>query len=293
MAWNESGGDGENPWKNRKNQGPPDLDKLFGQFSKRLRGALKNGGDGNGSGSSSKPIGFLLGILFVGVLVIWLLSGFFIVRPAEEAAILRFGLYIEKVGPGLHWIPPIIEKAYRVDTVLVHDYIYQSEMLTKDERIIDVKISVQYRYADPEAFLFNVATPISSLQEATASALRQVIGHNVMDEILTNGRALIKQQVITQLTATLDRYHTGIVIADVNLQSAVPPAQVQDAFDDAIRAQEDERRYKRQAEAYRKQIIPAAYGKARSVMAKAEAYRRNVQLEACLLYTSPSPRDRG
>ena len=282
MARNESGDN--DPWKNRKkNQGPPDLDKLFGQFHQRLRGLLKegNGSGGNTSGSSENAsLGIILGIVFFGIIIIWLLSSFYIVHPAEEAVVLRFGRYVETQGPGLHFAPTFIEKAYKIDTILVHDFIYKSDMLTKDESIIDVEISVQYRRSDPEAFLFNVANPVMSLKEASASALRQVIGHNDIDDVLTNGRALVKQQVKTQLKTILALYNTGIDIVDVNLQSAVPPAQVRDAFDDAIRAQEDQRRYKRQAEAYRKQIIPAAYGQARSVIAHASAYQRKVQLAA-------------
>lgn len=281
MAGNDSGGNGNDPWNNRKkDQGPPDLDKLFGQFQKRLRGAMGGRGSSSIKGPSNLSFTIIFTLIFVAILIIWFLSGFYVVKPAEQAAVLRFGRYVEQQGPGLHWIPSIIEKVYKVNTEMIHQYPYRSEMLTGDESIIDVQISVQYRFADPEAFLFNVANPVESVQQATASALRQVVGHNNMDDILTKGRELIKQQVKAQLDSTLAGYHTGIQITDVNLQSAVPPAQVRDAFDDAIRAQEDERRYKRQAEAYRKQILPAAHGEARSVLAKAEAYKRNVNLQA-------------
>lgn len=279
---NDSGGDHHNPWNNRqKEQGPPNLDKLFGQLQKRIRLAMKRGPKlspaGSGFGASFALIG---SILLFGVIIIWALSGFYIVRPAEEAVVLRFGEYMLSQGPGLHWLPPLVEKVEKVDTQMIHQYTYRSEMLTRDESIIDVEISVQYRYADPKAFLFKVADPVASLEQATASALRQVIGHNNMDDILTKGRTLVKQAVKATLTKTLATYHTGIEITDVNLQSAVPPEQVRDAFDDAIRAQEDERRYKRQAEAYRKQILPAAEGKAQAVLAEAEAYDRNVRLQA-------------
>jgi len=278
MSGNDSG---QNPWNSRKKQqGPPDLDKLFSQFQKRLRSAVTGKSSGAGGSSSQFPLSFILYLILFGVFVIWLLSGFYVVKPAEQAAVLRFGRYVEKQGPGLHWLPSIIEKAYKVNTEMIHQYPYRSEMLTGDESIIDVQISVQYRHADPDAFLFNVADPVQSVQQATASALRQVVGHNDMDDILTKGRQIIKQQVKQVLVSTLSNYHTGIQITDVNLQSAIPPAQVRDAFDDAIRAQEDERRYRRQAEAYRKQILPAAHGKARSIAAEADAYQRNVRLEA-------------
>lgn len=283
MAKNDSGGDND-PWNSRKKeQGPPDLDKLFSQFQKRLRGVVGSGNSSSmnsGRNSTNFSSGLIFSLIAAAVLTIWCLSGFYVVRPAEQAAVLLFGRYVEQQGPGLHWLPSLIEKAYKVNTEMIHQYPYRSEMLTEDESIVDVQISVQYRFANPEKFLFNVADPIESVQQATASALRQVVGHNTMDDIMTKGRELVKQQVKRQLNLTLAEYETGIEITDVNLQSAVPPAQVRDAFDDAIRAQEDERRYRRQAEAYRKQILPAAYGKAQSVLAKAQAYERNVRLEA-------------
>ncbi len=282
MANNDSGGEGNNAWNNRKNdQIPPDLDKLVGQLQQRLREVMRRGKSSTNKSPFSAPGStMLLSLICVGVLAIWFLSGFYVVRPAEQAAILRFGRYVGCQGPGLHWLPAVFEKAYKMNTEMVHQFPYRSEMLTQDESIIDVQISVQYRYGDPQAFLFNVADPIASLQEATASALRQVVGRNNIDDILTKGRQLVKQQVKQQLGSILQPYNMGIEITDINLQSAIPPAQVRDAFDDAIRAQEDERRYKRQAEAYRKQILPAAYGKAKSILAEAQAYERNASLRA-------------
>jgi membrane protease subunit HflK len=153
-------------------------------------------------------------------------------------------------------------------------------MLTKDQNIVDVSVAVQYRISDPQAYLFNVANPSQSLQEATASSLRQVIGNTTLDEVLTTGRATVRQEVVDQLKKVLAPYNSGIEITDVALQPAKAPTEVKAAFDDAIKAQEDEQRYQNQAEAYANDVVPIAQGQAKRLIAEADAYKEQVVLQA-------------
>lgn len=289
MAWNEPGGkkNEHDPWSGKdKSNTPPDLDKIFNSFQKKMSKVFSGGnGNGNGGGKGLNPrpdkSSMFLGLLaLAGLVIIWALFGFFIVRPAEEAVILRFGKYVETVEPGLHWVPPIIEAQYRVNEQQVDSYSYSSEMLTEDENIVSVSIAVQYRRADAEAYLFNVVNPVWSLQQATASALRQVIGNTTLNAILTSGRTDVEQQVRAQIETLVTKYETGLEVTDVVLQPAKPPAAVESAFDDAIKAQEDEERYKNIAEAYSKQVIPEAKGQAKRILAEAEAYQQQVVLNS-------------
>jgi modulator of FtsH protease HflK len=281
MGWNES--EGKDPWNNRKKQpNAPDLDKLLSNFQKKIAGVINQGkgGDGAGNGSDDKVFTFFAVAAFLFVLVIWAMSGFFTVKPSEEVVILRFGRYLTAVSPGLHWIPRGIESTYRVDVQQVESYEYPAEMLTKDENIVKVAIAVQYRKADPKAYLFNVDDPIESLRQATASALRQVIGGNDLTQILTSGRTRIALAVEEHLKMLLDSYGTGLEIIKVAMQPAKAPDAVQDAFDDAIKAQEDEQRYVKQAEAYRLQVLPQAEGQSKRLLADARAYREQVVFNA-------------
>ncbi len=295
MPWNESGDDKpkKDPWGNSKkpdNQnGPPDLDEALKQLKNKLN-ALLGGKKANknafsGGGSSSNDDGFnitkglIIGLVSL-VLIIWALSGIFIVSPAERGIILRLGKYTSDVGPGPHWIPRFIDTNYLVNVQRVDSYSYSSEMLTRDENIVSVSVAVQYRIANARDFLFNVTNPKSSLEQATASALRQVIGNTTLDEILTTGRETVRQDVEKQLQDILKRYNTGILIVDVNLQPAKPPEQVTDAFDDAIKAREDEQTYINKANAYERQVSAEAQGTSARLIQEAEAYRKEVILQA-------------
>ena len=284
MAWNEPGK--QDPWKSGKNQRPPDLDKLFKQFQQKLKGVIKNtDDDGNYGGGENGPptagvIFSIISTVSVIILAIWFFMGFYLVKAPEKGVVLRFGEYTKTVGAGLHWLPVLIDTVIKVNTKEIDTYTYAADMLTEDENIVSVEMSVQYQKTNPEAFLFNVADPIGSLQQATASALRQVIGHTKLDAVLTYGKEEVRNSAQKQLINLLHVYKTGITVTDVNLQPAKAPEEVKDAFDDAIKAQEDEQRFIKQARAYENQIIPAAYGKGKRLVAGANAYQQQVVLLA-------------
>lgn len=279
MGWNDSDKE-KDRWNNK--DGPPDIDEALKRLQAKLRKVFfKTSGPSKNNSADDNGGGLLLGAIIVFVaFILWALSGIFIVDPAERAAILRFGKYVETVGPGPHWIPRLISSKVLVNVDRVSDYSYTAQMLTKDENLVSVAVVVQYRIGDLEAYLFNVADPIESLQQATSSALRQVVGHTTLDEIITEGREAWGNSVQQSLIEILASYKTGIMVVNVSPQPARAPENVQDAFDDAIKAQEDEKRFKEQARAYEARVVPIAEGNAKRIIAEAQADATQVVLRS-------------
>ncbi len=147
-------------------------------------------------------------------------------------------------------------------------------MLTQDENVVRVEMEVQYKVVNPRDYLFSTPNPENSLRQATDSALRMVIGHSKMDDILTSGREVVRQNTWTELDAILKAYNLGLVIVDVNFKDARPPEEVKDAFDDAIAAQEDEVRYVNEAKAYESEVEPRARGQVNRMIQEATAYKQ-------------------
>lgn len=285
MGWNEPGSD-KDPW-NGKSQQPPDLDEALKQLKAKLRKVFNKSKRPNGSNLdskgprfSSRGEGLFVSALGGLILILWAISGIFIVDPAEQAVILRFGKYIKTVGPGPHWIPRLIDSKIVLNVERVLDYSYSAQMLTKDENLVSVSVAVQYRIGDLQDYLFNVANVEESLQQATSSALRQVVGTTTLDQLITEGRDAWGSNVYDSLIKILARYRTGIVIVNVSPQPARAPENVQEAFDDAIKAQEDEKRFKEQARAYAARVIPIAEGNAKRITAEAQAYATQIVLNA-------------
>jgi len=298
MAWNEPGGNGNNqdPWGGGDNrggnnrggdQGPPDLDEALRKLQDKLNnifggsGKKPNsgfGGDGGGSGSSSGS-GFFIVVIVLAALL-WGGMGFYTVDQQERAVVLRLGEYIETKGPGLQWNIPGIDKVSSVNVTRVRTRDHRSLMLTKDENIVEVEMTVQYIIADPKDFQLNVRNPEESLSHAAESALRHVVGATEMHSILTQGRETLGVQVMERLQGFMRDYSTGLQISQVNIKEAKAPSQVQDAFDDVIKAREDEQRVKNEAEAYANGIIPEARGQAQRMLEEASAYREEVIAKA-------------
>jgi len=282
MGWNDPDKD-KDSWKGKGE--PPDLDEALKRFQEKLKKSFLGGKKGTPSdgdqGSGNSGSGGILAIVVIAIaVVLWALSGIFIVEPAEQGVILRFGKYIQSVGPGPHWIPRIIDTKIVRNVENVMDYSYSANMLTKDENLVSVSLVVQYRIRDLEAYLFNVADPQESLQQATSSALRQVVGTTTLDELITEGREVWGASVQSSLISILDTYKTGIQVVNVSPQPARAPENVQDAFDDAIKAQEDEKRFKEQARAYEAQFVPRAEGQAKRIIEEAQAYAQQVVFRA-------------
>jgi membrane protease subunit HflK len=281
MAWNEPGGSGnKDPWGNRKNeQGPPDLDEIIKKLQNKFSGLF--GGGGGGGRRRTSGGGFGLGFIAAVVLVVWTLSGIYIVDEGKQGVVLQFGAFHAITNPGPHWYPRFIQSVEIVDVEQVRSVNLgsipdEALMLTQDENIIDIKFTVQYKVKDAREYLFNVRDPDATLSQATESAMREIVGKNKLDFVITEGRTEVAARVEKLLQDVLDGYATGILVVKLNMQNAQPPQQVQAAFDDAIKAREDEQRQINEAEAYSNDIIPRARGTAARRIQEAEAYREEI-----------------
>jgi len=194
--------------------------------------------------------------------------------------VLRFGAYNRTLQPGPNWVPAIIDSVKLVNVTRDYTLKQNAEMLTKDKNIVDVELSIVFRVINPKRYLFNAVNPLDSVNQATASALRQVVGNTTLDGILTQERAEARNEIDKQIRETVDSYNIGIEIIDVNLEPAKPPEQVSAAFDDAIKALEDEKRYINEAKAYREKVVPLAKGTARRILEESQAYELSTVLEA-------------
>lgn len=280
MAWNEPGNSNDqDPWggKRKNEQGPPDLDEVVKKVQEGLSKLFGGGGGKKGGAAhSGKVSGGLLAIVLVGVVVLWGAAGFYTVDQQERAVVLRLGKFLETVSPGLQWNPPLIDSVNKVNVTQVRTHNSRGVMLTEDENIVEISLSVQYVVNDPKAFYLNVRDPEISLVHATESALRHVVGSAEMHGVLTEGRELIASDVQVRLQNYLDRYGTGLGISKVNIENTQAPKEVQPAFDDVIKAREDEQRVKNEAEAYANQVVPEARGYAQRLREEANAYREQV-----------------
>ena len=258
---------------------------------------------GKGGGNNTQPpegnnkagsIG--AGLIAAIILLVWLLSGIYIVEPAERGVVLRFGQYSHTAMPGPHWhFPYPIDKVEVVDVAKIRsveigyrsaggrpesNVLSESLMLTNDENIVDLKIAGQYRINDAAQYLFNVRTPDTILRQMMESAVREVVGQSTMDVVLTEGRSEVATRTEQRLQAMLDAHATGLTVTSVSMQDVQPPEQVQSAFADVVKAREDEVRQKNEAEAYANDIIPRARGQAFRDIQEAEAYKSQVVAKA-------------
>lgn len=280
MAWNEPGGNSNNqdPWGDRKRggqkQGPPDLDEALRKLQDNLK-SLFGGPKKPGAKNSGGGFGLVAVVLAV-LAAMWLYTAVYSLDEQEQAVILRLGKYHETVGPGLNIYFPPMDRKYEQNVTRERAYTRQGPMLTEDENIIEVPLTVQYKISSLEDYVLNVADPEASLQQATESALRHVVGSTAMDQVLTEGREVLAVQVKERLQRFVDTYRTGITVTQVNVQNAQAPREVQESFDDVIRAREDEQREKNQAETYANGVIPEARGQAQRLREEAYGYRDSI-----------------
>ena len=276
MAWNEPGG-GRDPWGGKNNgDGPPDLDEALKKLRERFGGLFGGSGGGKGGGVS----GGMIGVVLVIVAALWSLAGIYQVDAKEQAVVLRLGKFQEVKGPGLRWNPWLIDSVTKVLVTEEREYPSKGLMLTQDESIVSVPLTVQYNISDPKAFVLSVRDPERSLHHATESAIRHVVGSTTTSDVLSEGRSALADETRTRLQQYLDNYGSGIYITQVNILEAEPPSQVKDAFDDVIAAKENKDQYKNQAERYYNGLIPEARGKAQRLIQEATAYRDKVIAEA-------------
>jgi membrane protease subunit HflK len=312
MPWNEPGGNGKqnDPWGgNRKDQGPPDLDKIFGDMVKKIRALFGKSNNKGGSNWNSPPMKtetkYIVGLVAGALLAIWFISGIFIVNPAEETVILRLGQYSEVLQPGLHWFARFIDKKYTVDVQKIYSFALQGDFLTKSsdqgdlsstlqevsgtkaadiadqsKNLVNVELTVQYRISDPRAYLFGVIDPDETIKEVAAGALSDVVGQMKLDEVLTTGREMLSSGVMERVKLVLVPYNAGIEVMKVTLRKVQAPDQVRAAFNDVNRADQDKATSIQQALAYASKVVPLAQGAAARTLADATGYQKQVVLIA-------------
>ncbi len=302
MAWNEPGKSGQDPWgspgKNNGGEKPPGKQPKNDEIDELLKKAQKLlGGAGNKFGKKGQGgLGGIGGSVIFGVIgTVWLLSGIYIVDPAERGVVTRFGSFVEETKAGPHWhIPYPIEsvRIVNVDQIRTAEIGYRSDvnrsgnvpteslMLTKDENIVDLKVAVQYQIQSANQYLFETSDPDLTLRSVVESTLREVVGQSTMDFVLTEGRDEVVSRVKQLTQERLDDYKTGLIVTSVNLQDAQPPEQVQSAFADVVKAREDRERLINEAEAYANDILPKSRGKAARELEEASAYHDRVIAQA-------------
>jgi membrane protease subunit HflK len=301
MAWNKPGNGNsgnKDPWGSRRGgqQGPPDLDEIVRNIQMRLSGLFgggRRGGGGGGRIGNLRAGGIGAGALLIAALLLWGISGFYIVQQAERGVVLRFGKLQEVTEAGLRWhFPYPIEtvKKVNVQNIFAIEIGYRSNertgrvsrvpkealMLTEDENIVDIEFAVQYQIKNAADYLFNVNDPEATIVQGTESAIREIVGKNTLDFVITEGRDDVAIRTQGLLQEILDRYKSGIAITTTKMQKAQPPEQVKAAFDDAVKAREDEQRFKNEAQAYANDILPRARGTAARLVQEGEGYKASV-----------------
>ena len=281
MNWENQNKD---PWGNKNDA--PDFDELMKKFSSILGGkkSSSNGSGGGGNNTNFDGFKFPSSKIFMyalfGFSIVYASQCIYQLDASERAVILRFGKFYEEQTEGLNFRLAGIDERYIENVSLTRRYTQTNSMLTKDENIVDVTVSAQYRIANLKDFVLNVRDPEGSLRNAIESALRHVVGDNTLDQTLTVGRENIAQEVETRLQAYLDIYQTGLLVQQVNIEKTDPPAAVKNAFDDVVAAREDKERLQNEAERYALTIVPEARGQAQARIRGAEAYKEEVVAKA-------------
>ncbi len=286
MPWNEPGGNQQDPWTGKNRNNKDGVDEVLSKLNQTLGGLFGSGRGGSPQDNNNGTKGV------VGLLVLltggWLLSGFYTVDARQQALVMRLGAYQATTGAGLHWhLPYPIETTEIIDVEQNRSAQDRSTMLTKDENIIDIAVSVQYKIRNPQDYAFNVRNvdfaadqTQGTLYQVMRGATREVVGRNDMDFILKEGREQIAIDAQTLMQGVLDNYKSGLQIIKVNLTYAEAPTEVKDAFDDANRAREDANRFQNEADTYAKKVVPEAKGRAARLLEEADGYKQETIAKA-------------
>ncbi len=286
-----------------RGDGPPDLDELWRDFNRKLSGMFggkggaprnpNDGGGGNNFQPDMKSAGIGVGLIAGVVVLIWLGSGIFIVQEGQQAVVTSFGKYSHTADAGIQWRMPYPFQAHETvpvtqlrsvevgrNTVVQATGLRDSSMLTRDENIVDIRFTVQYRLKDARAYLFENRNPDDAVVQAAESAVREIVGKSTMDSVLYEQRDAIATDLVKSVQAQIDRLKTGILVVNVNVQNVQAPEQVQAAFDDAFKAGADRERLKNEGQAYANDVIPKAQGAAARLREEAEGYKGRVVAQA-------------
>jgi membrane protease subunit HflK len=282
-----------------RNDGPPDLDELWRDLNRKLSGIFsnRNGGGDNGPGGSMTPdptgAGIGIGLVLGLVALVWLGSGFFIVQEGQQAVVMSFGRFSHTVDAGFQWRAPYPFQSHEIvnltqlrsidvgsNSVMQATGLRDSSMLTRDENIVDIRFTVQYRLADARQYLYENRSSDEAVLQAAESAVREIVGNSTMDSVLYEQRDAIATELVKSVQAQLNKLKAGVTIANVNVQSVQAPEQVQAAFDDAFKAGADRERLKNEGQAYANEVIPKAQGTAARLREEAAGYAARVVAQA-------------
>jgi len=302
MPWNNQGNNSGGPWGNGNGsnsggsgpwgggnrepnkQNPPDFEKIISDFKSGFGSKFPKGGN------SFK----FFSTIFLILLILWGITGFYRVNPQQQGVVLRFGEWVRTTSPGLHYHFPFpVERVLKPDVTRDNrleigfrdiagrsasrrDIVDESQMITGDENIVDIDFVVFWRIADAGAYLFNLAEPDDTIKVAAEAVMREIIGQTAIQTVLTEGRQNVQTSVRQKLQELLDEHKAGVRVREVQLLAVDPPADVIDAFNDVQRARQDRDRLKNEAEAFRNDIVPRARGEAARLIAESEAYREEV-----------------
>lgn len=298
MPWNMNNGGsgrgpggGRGPWGQGSGGGtPPDLEELLRRSQDRLRQIMPRG---FGPGGAA-----IAGLI---ILVVWLFSGIYVVAQDEQGVVQRFGKFVGTTTPGINYhLPWPIESVqtptvtrenqinigYRLGTEMgraddaLRDVPEESQMLTGDENIVEIDFTVFWVVKDAGAYLFNVEDPDGAIKAVAESVMREVVGRNQIERILTADREPIQDQVRSLMQQSLDAYGAGVTVTRAQMQRVDPPAQVIDAYRDVQAARADLERMRNEAQAYANNVVPVARGEAARILQDAEGYKGKVIAEA-------------
>lgn len=301
-AWILRGRPAPSVMYNNRNDGPPDLDELWRDFNRKLSGLFSGQGGGNGDKNSGSGGGFTpdptgagigAGLIIGLVALVWLGSGFFIVQEGQQAVVMSFGRFSHTVDAGFQWRAPYPFQSHEIvnltqlrsidvgsNSVMQATGLRDSSMLTRDENIVDIRFTVQYRLSDARQYLFENRSPDEAVLQASESAVREIVGNSTMDSVLYEQRDAIATDLVKSIQAQLNKLKAGVVVANVNVQSVQAPEQVQAAFDDAFKAGADRERLKNEGQAYANDVIPKAQGTAARLREEAAGYSARVVAQA-------------
>ena len=274
--------DNKSPWDDSDDspwQGEANTEKVV-----KFRRIKKSGGFSFDGGAK---------LIIGAAAALWLASGFYQVQTNEQGVVLRFGKYVDTTEPGLHYhLPYPIETVEKVSMTQersinlgvaessrvsnVSRAFTESHMLTGDENIVDINLTVVWRIKNAKDYLFSMQDPDNTVRVAAQSVLREIVGQSEMQAIITGDRGKVEDETKAELQKVMDEFGSGIEIVRVKLQKADPPKQVVDAFNEVQRAKADMERFKNEAEAYRNEILPKARGEASQLLQNAQAYKEAV-----------------
>ena len=285
MPWNEPGNQnsGDKKPNNNKPSGnkPPDFEQILSDFFNSIKRAFgSNGGSTGGSNKSSQ--GPVL-ILIIGLLGLGLYSSAYQIEQAERGVVLVFGEYSHTMQPGLRFtLPRPLAQVYKVNVDTIRQEDNSGQMLTEDKNLIEIDYSLQYRIDETRVndYLFSVANPEVTVKHVAESVMRQVAGTRTLDFIINENRTAVNLEARTEVQNMLNTYKTGVQITQLNITEVHPPSNVKEAFDDVVKAREDQKTFINQAKEYENGRIPEAEGKVLKIIQEAEGYKESIIAEA-------------